>query len=375
MKYGLLLLGVLLAVAGSAQNLVSNGSFEERAYCPPNFNQTQLTWVTDWTQPTGATPDYFHSCSRKAGVPKNMFGNQPAADGEAYLGIVTFTPSQPNYREYVQSKLARPLSAGEMVCVEYYLSPGDGARYVTDGFGGYFSTGPLKAGGQKRLPVTAHVGNPDLHLVDSYDTWVKISDVYVAKGGETHITFGNFRADRDMHILRREDPEVKVDSEWSYLFFDNVRVIPVPARNECSCSNDLIRATVHDPPLQLEEVRTLSFGTIQFDFDKSLLTDSAKSALDEIALTMVRSDLMSLRITGHTDVMGTATYNVGLSENRAAAVMGYLVDKGIAADRLMLEWKGSADPVAENSSPDGRAKNRRVAFEVVIRRYSDVTGR
>lgn len=359
----------------SAQNLVPNGSFEEKNYCPPNFNQTALTWVIDWTQPTGATPDYFNACSKKAGVPRNMFGEQPAQDGEAYLGIVTFTPSQRNYREYVQCKLERPLVKDELVCVEYYISPGDGARYVTDGFGGYFSMGPLKGRGKKRLPVTSHVGNPDLHIVDGYEHWTKISDTYRAKGGETHLTFGNFRADRDTRVLRREDPEVAIDSEWAYLYLDNVVVKPVKTRQDCSCANDILKAAVHDPPLQLEEIRSLEFGMIQFAFDQSVLTDSARMALDGIAVMLARGKQMELWITGHTDAVGATQYNLGLSQERADAVMDYLVDKGIPRERLHLEWKGDREPIAENATPEGRARNRRVSFEVVTRRYSDATPR
>lgn len=365
----------LWCLMGSAQNLVPNGSFENKSYCPPNFNSTALTWVIDWTQPTSATPDYFNSCSRKAGVPKNMFGNQEAQDGEAYLGIVTFTPSQPNYREYVQCKLDRPLTRGEMVCLEYYVSPGDGARYVTDGFGGYFSKGPMKAGNKKRLPVTAHVGNPDLHFVDGYQRWTKISDVYIAEGGESHLTFGNFRADRDTRVLRREDPEVDVKSEWAYLYLDNVIVAPIEVREECSCANDILRAGVHNPPLQLEEVRALEFGAIHFGFDQRVLNDSAVTALNGIACTLARGEFMQLRITGHTDVIGPDGYNMGLSQARADVVMDYLVDKGIPRDRLKLEWKGSAEPVAENATAEGRARNRRVSFEVEIKRYSAATPR
>lgn len=350
-----------------------NGSFEEKSYCPVTFNQTQLTIVKAWSQPTGATPDYFHACSKKAGVPKNLFGSQEAYEGAAYLGIVTFTPSQRNYREYVQVKLKRALAKGELVCVEYQVSPSDGARYVTDGFGGYFSRGPLKSGNQKRLPVTAHVGNPTLHIVDSYDHWIKISDTYTAQGGETHLTFGNFRDDRDLNILRREDPQVSIESEWSYLYLDDVVVKTVKTREACSCANDIITAGVSDPPLQLEEVRQLSFGAIRFSFDAANLSDSARSELNTVARILHRSDAFFLRITGHTDVVGSDGYNSGLSQRRADAVMAYLTDKGIDPSRMTLEWKGSGEPTAENSTAEGRALNRRVEFEVMLKRYSDAS--
>ena len=214
-----------------------------------------------------------------------------------------------------------------------------------------------------------------MHFVDGYQRWTKISDVYIAEGGESHLTFGNFRADRDTRVLRREDPEVDVNSEWAYLYLDNVIVAPIEVREECSCANDILRAGVHDPPLQLEEVRALEFGAIHFGFDQRVLNDSAVTALNGIARTLARGEFMQLRITGHTDVIGPDGYNMGLSQACADAVMDYLVDKGIPRDRLKLEWKGSAEPVAENATAEGRARNRRVSFEVEIKRYSAATPR
>ena len=119
----------------------------------------------------------------------------------------------------------------------------------------------------------------------------------------------------------------------------------------------------------------MEFGAIHFGFDQRVLNDSAVTALNGIARTLARGEFMQLRITGHTDVIGPDGYNMGLSQARADAVMDYLVDKGIPRDRLKLEWKGSAEPVAENATAEGRARNRRVSFEVEIKRYSAATPR
>jgi OOP family OmpA-OmpF porin len=68
---------------------------------------------------------------------------------------------------------------------------------------------------------------------------------------------------------------------------------------------------------------------------------------------------------GHTDSIGTDAYNQKLSVRRADAVKAYLQSKGIEANRVYTEGKGEKQPVAENKSADGRAKNRRVEIEVV----------
>ena len=68
---------------------------------------------------------------------------------------------------------------------------------------------------------------------------------------------------------------------------------------------------------------------------------------------------------GHTDSTGAAGYNQALSNRRAEAVKAYLVSKGIESNRIYTEGKGLTQPVADNSTREGRAKNRRVEVEVV----------
>ena len=68
---------------------------------------------------------------------------------------------------------------------------------------------------------------------------------------------------------------------------------------------------------------------------------------------------------GHTDAVGTDGYNQGLSVKRSEAVKAYLVSKGIEKNRVYTEGKGEKQPVADNKTTEGRAKNRRVEIEVV----------
>ncbi len=65
---------IIQSIVAYSQNLVENGSFETKNYCPGNFNQQQLNTVAGWWQATDGTPDYFNACSEKVGVPNNVFG-------------------------------------------------------------------------------------------------------------------------------------------------------------------------------------------------------------------------------------------------------------------------------------------------------------
>ncbi|HEY8330368.1 MAG TPA: OmpA family protein, partial [Pseudomonas sp.] len=76
------------------------------------------------------------------------------------------------------------------------------------------------------------------------------------------------------------------------------------------------------------------------------------------------SDVVGIKVNGHTDSTGTDAYNQGLSERRAASVVDYLVSQGVAQDKLSSEGFGESKPVADNSSKEGRAENRRVEIMV-----------
>lgn len=102
-----------------------------------------------------------------------------------------------------------------------------------------------------------------------------------------------------------------------------------------------------------------------FDFDKSVLKPEGKAKLDDLASKVQGINLEVIVAVGHTDSVGSDAYNQKLSERRAQAVKAYLESKGIDKSRVYTEGKGEKQPVADNKTKDGRAKNRRVEIEVV----------
>jgi OOP family OmpA-OmpF porin len=102
-----------------------------------------------------------------------------------------------------------------------------------------------------------------------------------------------------------------------------------------------------------------------FDFDKSVLKAEGKAKLEDLAAKVKGISLEVIIAVGHTDSVGTSGYNQKLSVKRSEAVKAYLVSKGIEKNRIYTEGKGESQPVADNKTKDGRAKNRRVEVEVV----------
>ncbi|MDP3762234.1 MAG: OmpA family protein [Ramlibacter sp.] len=102
-----------------------------------------------------------------------------------------------------------------------------------------------------------------------------------------------------------------------------------------------------------------------FDFDKSVLKPEGKAKLDDLVGKVKGINLEVIIAVGHTDSVGSDAYNQKLSVRRAEAVKAYLVSKGIEKNRVYTEGKGEKQPVADNKTAEGRAKNRRVEIEVV----------
>ena len=102
-----------------------------------------------------------------------------------------------------------------------------------------------------------------------------------------------------------------------------------------------------------------------FDFDKAVLKPDGKAALDDLTSKLQGINLEVIIAVGHTDSIGTDSYNQKLSVRRAESVKAYLQSKGVEANRIYTEGKGEKQPVADNKSTAGRAKNRRVEIEVV----------
>lgn len=110
---------------------------------------------------------------------------------------------------------------------------------------------------------------------------------------------------------------------------------------------------------------------IYFEFNKSILLEESHAAIDNQILSMLNKyPTMVIEIGGHTDSQGKDDYNMKLSQARAEAVKKYLIEKGIAAERMEAKGYGETKPVAPNTlngkdNPDGRKKNRRTEFKVL----------
>lgn len=113
-------------------------------------------------------------------------------------------------------------------------------------------------------------------------------------------------------------------------------------------------------------VLTLS-GSVLFASGQSALLANARSKLDEVANALKQAEGSQFLVEGHTDSVGSDSFNQELSVRRAQSVRDYLVDRGVPADKVKAVGFGKTRPVTDNSTAEGRANNRRV--ELVIQKH------
>lgn len=103
---------------------------------------------------------------------------------------------------------------------------------------------------------------------------------------------------------------------------------------------------------------------ISFDTNRADIKGNFRPILDKFAASLQENPNTRVQIIGHTDNTGTASVNDPLSINRAAETRDYLAAKGVSSSRIMIDGRGEREPVASNSDPSGRARNRRVEIYV-----------
>lgn len=160
--------------------------------------------------------------------------------------------------------------------------------------------------------------------------------------------------------------KTETDNRWHYWIMDNPE-FPIMVQGDgpfkwrdprFSLTDSESRRVISD----LEKNGVATTYAILFAFNSAKLENSSKQILNGISVYLRKNVNFKLAVEGHCDIVGQADYNLKLSQKRANAVRDYLVSKGVASARLLPKGYGFSQPVADNITAAGRAKNRRVVF-------------
>lgn len=364
------------AVRCTTDNLVYNPSFESHTDCPRKINAVGVLTVVDaWYQPTKGSADYYNICgSKECNIPKNKLGIQDAYDGEGYCGIYA---SQDNYREYLQTQLKEPLVKGATYRLTFRVSLSEYSTGAIATIGGLFTSeritdttqGILMHRETKRISTSVvqtintfyqpQVVNPKERILDDTKGWQLIEGTFVASGGEEFLSIGNFLSASQSNLIFPDSLENLLPG--AYYYIDDIHLECIDYPEEEVTDNPSNEKTT----LPIVVGSTIVLKDIYFEFDKNTLLQQSYKELVRLIDLLRENPKMKIEIQGHTDNQGSASYNQRLSEQRAKAVVDYLVRHGIEAKRLSYKGYGKESPIADNATEEGRATNRRVAFKVI----------
>ena len=366
----------------NSQNLVVNPSFEQETRRPADcsFAGTDLVLTNSckgWNGFFQQTPDYhfYNPNTLNCSVPKPRTGSHA-------LGLICFHPRQADfYHEHAQGSLSKPMEKGKVYHLEFWLTQADSAgkhhikRQVAGNakiqpvacnrLGVFFTAEPNSARADFQQDIELFDIRPQVVFEEILTTrageWRKITASFKADKPYKFFTIGNFSADVVTETLPKVSGEPLTRVEVAageqtirpigYYLFDDFFIAenPPPADLAESLKND----------------GRFVFQHVLFDFEKADLLPSSFVELDRLADFLTKNPSVSVEIGGHTDAVGDEAANQQLSENRAQAVVSYLVSKKMDAKRLSAIGFGELQPVAENESETGRKLNRRVECRVV----------
>jgi outer membrane protein OmpA-like peptidoglycan-associated protein len=348
----------------SAQNLVPNPSFEinEGGYVTEARDEAKNrrlfeASMSDWKAVTLNSPDIRNLKKPQKGERFEL----PPHSGSSYSGTVCSSMNA----EVVGAKLTRTVKAGEVVYMEFWYAFGSlqGINSSPKNNNKFF--GALLT--EKEIRVEncyTIISEEQLHLPADLSIiklkWTKISRTIVAKTDLNYINIGFFLPESvgtfgDYYYI--DDVVVQIGK-----LEDRTKTVELPKTDSTKFKSALVKSQKRLEMTHKDEYFILE--NIQFETAKATLLPISFEELDKIVTSLHKNRVIKIEIQGHTDNTGTAVTNQRLSENRALAVQQYLIQKGIASERLQVKGYGDTQPIAPNNTPQGRTQNRRVVLKV-----------
>jgi OmpA-OmpF porin, OOP family len=347
MKFLFYLLVLFQFHIARSQNLISNPSFEEYSNCPSTYKKGETIYVTErWKSPDSGSPDLYNSCSNgDVGIPNNWAGRMDALDGDGYVGIYLWKYRA--YKELLIARLNSPLIADSTYMFGCYLAHAANSEFRYHSFEFGFSRNEIVFDGNYTTDDKIYLQKTVINEPIK-NGWSFVNGEYKSNGGESFLILGIINSNQKMDTSRwlynkilGDEPQL---NKASYYYIDSVFVMP---------KYDTYKEVV------------LNLSDIHFDFNKYDLTKEAERKIDSL-LGNINIHLEKIIIEGHTDSIGSDSYNLKLSQKRAESAEIFLQKKVTAP--ISIFALGEFEPIASNSDELSRSKNRRITIRII---YTD----
>jgi OmpA-OmpF porin, OOP family len=334
------------------KNLVPNGSFE-------NFRRKSgsIKQAIPW-QDKGTVDFYQNPLTNDTTLQKGAYS------GYCYAGL----RFQKKYREFLQVKLAESLHRGTVYEFSMQVRLAFWSNAVLKSFAVLFTKGGyhVPADAVKSAMIDTIAGKSGLFKGFQ---WFTIKGYYKAGGGEKYITIGDFAENVKKDMARMN--LFTLGFKESYYFIDDIRLVKAKEFEEkvdVEIVGPNYRYNAEDSTLQVsKDIKVgekVSLNNIFFENGHYYLLPESYVELNKLSQYLIKNPAIEIRINGHSDNSGLKFKNQKISELRAREVFEYLIKKGVQ-NKMYFKGFGSSQPIAENETDIGRAKNRRVEFEII----------
>ncbi len=336
------------------KNLVPNGSFE-------NYRKksNDVRKATPW-HPI-ETIDYYH----------NPLKNDTTIQKGAYSGYCyTGFRFRKKYKEFLQAKLAEPLHRGTIYEFSMQVRLAFWSSTALKSFGALFTKGGYKGKYDAVKSSMVDTVCPKGALKKGFQ-WFEVKGYYKADGGEKYITIGNFAPKIKKDMVRLD--VFKLGAKEAYYFIDDIKLVKAKQFEEIIPTQIVgpnIKNNEEDSIFKVNENikvgEKVDLSNIFFENGRYYLLPESYAELNKLVKYLIKNPNIVIQINGHSDNSGIKYKNQRISELRAREVFEYLIKKGVQ-NKMYFKGFGGSMPIAENDTDVGRAKNRRVEFEIIMK--------
>ncbi len=339
----------LLLIIGqtvNGQNLIPNGSFEEK-------DSIFGTNIKGWINFPPGTAKF-----------KQIQNNGvPAFDGLTQVELI-ISSSTKKYgsalvafqdKGFLQTRLQKPLRKADVYKFSIAVRLSDSSTYAIGRVNVFLS----RSASRYKFPITPNlvVKRKNHGFINNQKKWKIFYGYYRASGGEKYLILGNNKTKNQSKVVH---PHLMINKQDS--FSGGIRHVEIKQKTAYFYDN-----------LSLTKVETFGFPIgerfvfekLYFNTGQALIPTSALQRLNELVSLLDKNDDLSIKIVGHTDDVGPNNSNYNLALQRANSVKSYLTRKGIATNRIWSKGAGESDPMFSNNTKAGKAKNRRVEMLIV----------
>lgn len=192
-----------------------------------------------------------------------------------------------------------------------------------------------------------------------------VSDYETEKPLDAKIVLFNLDGKRDTVLKAESDATTGFFQQEMKNMYVGIKVTREGYIDYSDTLFQILSDTVYVDLQPIQKNTIVILNNLFFDTDKTVIRNISAQSLDDLYQLLVKNPEMRIRITGHTDNVGSRNYNMKLSRGRAKAVYDEMVKRGIDPSRMEAVGRGPLDPISDNDTPEGRAENRRVEFMIL----------